>query len=94
MTVNFEIFIKRIGDLFHLALFLVSYPVVLFGKQSSASSFCQGSCVSSFVLDGSALLPGLESNGFMKMASSGAQKLETVYSPGPVCPLQWSPNCC
>lgn len=51
--------------------------------------------VFSFVLDRSALPPGLlESNGFMKKESCGAQKLKTFYSPVTASPLWWSHSCC
>ena len=77
--------------LYHLALFVVSYLVVLFGTYSSASSFCENFCVSSFLLDGSAMLPSLESNNFMKKASCGAHKLKTLSYLVPGSLFQWNP---
>lgn len=40
------------------------------------------------------MLPYLESNGFMKKVSCGAQKLRTLSCPMPGSPLLWSPSWC
>lgn len=87
----FENLSRRLVMSTSFSLLLVSYPVVLIVTYSSTSSFCQDFCVSSFVLDRSTLLPDLESNGFMKKASCGDQKLMTLCCLVPSSSLQWSP---